>query len=92
MDLVVGRIPPTRNGPDGPREGRKQLEARVLHVREPRRRRVESRSGEERRDRPAEQDPPGARVLVLLVPDAHRLPPDLGDGNWRVFLTFSRKS
>ena len=91
MDLVVGRIPPARNGPDGTREGRKLLEARILHVREPRRRRAERR-GEERRDAPAQQDPPGARALVLLVPDAHRLPPDLGDGNWRVFLTFSRKS
>ena len=91
MDLVVGRIPPTRNAPEGSKDSRRQLEARVLHVREPRRRRVEPK-GEERRDRPAEQDPPGARVLVLLVPDAHRLPPDLGDGTWRVFLSFSKKS
>ncbi len=92
MDVVIGRIPPVRNAREGQEPGRSFVEARVLHVRPPRRQRRPPDAGEESRRRGStEVDPPGARVLVLLVPEAHRLPPDLGEGNWRVFLRFVRR-
>ena len=86
MDFVVGKIPaigPAREGAENPPH---QLEARILHVRSPRGRQV-SRDGKS----PRKPDPPGARVLVLLVPDAHRLPEGLDEGQYRVFLRFARK-
>ncbi|RMG47401.1 MAG: hypothetical protein D6718_03740 [Acidobacteria bacterium] len=91
MDFVIGRIPPP--GSAAERRGRTegQIEARILHVREPRRRRRGPGDGPERRRAAQETDPPGARVLVVLVPEAHRLPDDLAEGNYRLFLRFVRR-
>jgi hypothetical protein len=96
MDFVVGRIPPPGAPSERSQARQGQVEARVLHVRPPRGRRREEpdpRSGsrEERRSGSASVDPPGARVLVLLVPDAHRLPDELMNGDYRVFLRFAKK-
>ncbi len=89
MDVVIGRIPPP--GPTGDRspDAPAQIEARVLHIRQARKK----TDADKGRRRPTAQpiDPPGARVLVLMIPDGHRLPEDLGTGSWRVFLRFSRK-
>jgi len=90
MDYVIGRIPrPGMAQGKTAREGQ-SIEAKVLHVREPRRRQQEAVEGEDRRKSSA-TDPPGARVLVVLVPDAYRLPEDIEQGDYRVFLRFVRK-
>ncbi len=90
MDVTIGAV--TRVGDKAEaREGAgAQLEARLLHVRSPRRTR-RSKAAEERAAGSPAADPPGARVLVLLVPDAFRLPPDLDQGRYRVFLRFVRR-
>lgn len=90
MDFVVGRIPRIGTASDQKAKEKLGIEAKILHVREPRRRREEERKGEERRGS-SQTDPPGARVLVVLVPEAYRLPEDLDDGDFRVFLRFVRK-
>ncbi|UCF66062.1 MAG: hypothetical protein JSV80_09640 [Acidobacteriota bacterium] len=93
MDFVIGRVPPPGSPSDRNPQTGGQIEARVLHVREPRRRRDEpgSHSGDKRRPSSANADPPGARVLVLLVPEAHRLPENLHDGSYRIFLRVVRR-
>lgn len=88
MDVVIGRTPPP--GPVGDRnsEPSTQLEARVLHVR-PGRRRIDPHRGNRRAAQPT--DPPGARVIVLLVPDGQRIPEDVASGRWRVLLRFAKR-
>ena len=94
MDFVIGKaseIRQTKGNEKGPTQ---LVEAQVLHVRAPRGRRQKDEGAgkdKERRDASSSRrDPPGSRVLVLLVSDAHRLPNDLGDGKYRVFLRFAR--
>lgn len=48
--------------------------------------------GVERRERrDGRRDPAGGRILVLLIPEGHRLPEKLEEGAWRVFLRFARR-
>ena len=94
MDVVIGRIPPATMTGDKTADQAAPIEARVLHVRQPRRTQDSGKSSGpprigKRGARPL--DPPGARVLVLLVPDAYRLPEDLNEGPYRVFLRIVRK-
>jgi hypothetical protein len=95
MDFVIGRIPPSGAPADRSTNAKGQIEARVLHVREPRRGRRRDDPGDltQQRREPGSRnaDPPGARVIVLLVPEAHRLPENLGSGEYRVFLRVVRK-
>ncbi|MDQ7007255.1 MAG: hypothetical protein Q9Q40_08485 [Acidobacteriota bacterium] len=90
MDFVVGRIPRTNSSTEKNVTQSLGIEARVLHMREPRRRNRDAVEGEERR-RDQGTDPPGARVLVVLVPEAYKLPENLDSGEYRVFLRFVRK-
>ncbi len=94
MDIRIGA--PSRVGPPGDRSAAPQgsVEARILAIRKPRRRRgsgggqpegVERRAGQQR------NDPPGGRVLILMIPDAGKLPPALESGAYRVFLRFVRR-
>lgn len=89
MDVVVGKISPVGATGDRSAEPPTGVEARVLHVRPGRRRKDPEKRGRKQTEQPP--DPPGARVLVLMVPDAHRLPEDLASGRYRVFLRFVRK-
>jgi hypothetical protein len=94
MDVVIGRIPQIVSTGDQRPDLAVPIEAKVLHVRQPRRSADPNRaSGNPRRmvKRNAQVDPPGARVLLLLVPDAHRLPEDLTEGPYRIFLRIVRK-
>jgi hypothetical protein len=93
MDIRVGAVAPvgplTQKTPDP--QG--VAEARVLAVRTPRRgRRVipGGRVDQRRRDSPS-LDPPGARVLVLMVVDGTAIPDDALSGNYRVVVRFSRR-
>jgi hypothetical protein len=92
MDIRIGRtievsaVGEQTTRPDG------ALEARVLAVREPRRhagRRPPN--APERRDAKKDLDPPGARVLLLLVPEGAKVPADLDAGRYRVFVRFAKR-
>ncbi len=93
MDIRVGGSGAV--GPPGQRrsEDRSEpIEARILAVRTPRRgvQGPPPATPERRRD-PARRDPPGGRVLVLLIPSDPRLPADLDRHPYRVFLRFVRR-
>ena len=92
MDIVIGAVsrvsPPPRKSPAG---GGGFVEAKVLNVRQPRRRR-EGRPGEsDRRQVNAKDDPAAGRVMVLLVPEGYNIPPDIASDNYRIFLRFAPK-
>lgn len=93
MDFVVGRTQRLQGTTERSADGPSPIEARLLHVREPRRRRRGPDPGEpeQRAGGSAQADPPGAQVLVLLVPDGYKLPEDLSDGSYRVFLRFAKR-
>jgi hypothetical protein len=93
MDFVVGRTQRTQSATERTSDAPAPLEARLLHVREPRRRRrdPDPEQPDQRASGSAQADPPGAQVLVLLVPDGHKLPVDLSDGSYRVFLRFAKR-
>ncbi len=92
MDIRVGGAPPV--GPPAAKVAvaTGAVEARVLGVRAPR-----CRPGRppdprcERRHSDPSTDPPGGRVLILLIPDAEQLPEGIESGSWRVFLRFARR-
>jgi hypothetical protein len=92
MEIVIGAAPRVGqpNQPVDTRGG--FVEAQVLNIRPPRRRRDGPRTGHpDRRDRSHEHDPASGRVLLLLVPEGYHVPKDLGTGNYRVFLRFAPK-
>jgi len=92
MDLLVGATAKVADTADVGDVRRNQLEARVLAIRPARRERREEGRAAERRTTPAKRrDPVGGRVLVLLVPDGAKLPADLADGKFRVFLRFKKQ-
>lgn len=99
MDIVVGSVTAVRlpDGGTGPGPG-SVVEGTVLAVRMPRGSRGgqgEGRAGgEERRRRkaPRKPDPPGSRVLTLLILDPSTLPADLEGAPYRVLLRFVRTS
>lgn len=90
MEIVIGAAP--RVGPPpkrSPAAGGGFVEARVLNVRQPRRRRERPPGESDRRQADAVQDPVGGRVMVLLVPEGYNIPPDIESGNYRIFLRFA---
>jgi hypothetical protein len=90
MDVTIGAVSRAGDKSDTKETAASQLEARLLHVRGPRRSRA-SAPAEQRAPGSPAVDPPGARILVLLVPDGFRLPPDLDQGRYRLFLRLVRK-
>ncbi len=91
MEIVIGAAPRVGQ-PDKKETSRNAyVEAKVLNIRAPRRRR-ESRTGQpDRRYRGGGHDPAAGRVVVLMVPDGYNIPKDIGSGNYRVFLRFAPK-
>ncbi len=92
MEIVIGASP--RIGQPGNKaEGRgAYVEAQVLNIRPPRRRREGPKAGQpDRRYRGGGHDPAAGRVVVLMVPDGYNIPKDLESGNYRVFLRFTPK-
>lgn len=90
MDIIIGSIPPpppevnkpqVRSGP--------AIEAKLLHVRPPRKG-IAGPSGMERREKKV-NDPRKGRVLTILVPDGDQLPSDIDEANYSVFLRLVRK-
>jgi len=92
MEIVIGAAP--RIGQPGKKEASRggYVEAQVLNVRPPRRRREGPRAGQpDRRYKAGGNDPAAGRVVVLMVPEGYSIPKDIGSGNYRVFLRFARK-
>ena len=92
MEIVIGAAPrvgpPPKRSPAG---GGGFVEARVLNVRQPRRRRERPPGEGDRRQFNAQEDPVGGRVMVLLVPEGYNIPQDIASGNYRIFLRFAPK-
>ncbi len=92
MEIVIGSAPriqlAERKGPE--MEGG-LLEAQLLDSRGPRKRRAPPPLGDERRDYGPADDPVNGRVLVLLVPEGHRIPRGVESGQFKIFLRFVRR-
>ena len=105
VDFKIGAIPAITMPDENPaKEGSGIVQASVLAVRPPR---ASGRTGappsrdaaadrgaaEERRRRRMgpRTDPPGARVLTLLVSDPSGIPADAESGAWRVVVRFVRQ-
>jgi hypothetical protein len=91
MDFKVGstsRIGSPAEKQAGPPD---QIEARVLAIREPRKESKAVHPHSERRKGSQRRDPRHGRILVLMIPDGHRLPSGLDRGTYRVFLRFARR-
>ena len=89
MEIVIGSAPRTnfaeRNRPEVESS---LVEARLLDARGPRKRRGPPPEGDERRDFGPAEDPVTGRVLVLLVPEGHRIPRGVESGHFKIFLRF----
>jgi len=93
MDIRVGAVAPVGSPLEKTAPPLEVIEAKVLAERPPRGRGQgppRARSDQRRADSPA-QDPPGARVLVLMVLDGTRVPKDLQTRAYRVFIRFARR-
>ena len=90
MEIVIGKASPVGPPPKKGAGAGDFIEARMLHVRPPRRRRGNAPTGaKDRRGNLKSLDPVGSRVMVLLVPDGFRIPQDIDSGNYRVFIRFA---
>ena len=88
MEIVIGASPRVGAPPKRTSTaGGDFVEAKVLNVRQPRRRRENPPGQGDRRQRDA-QDPAGGRVMVLLIPEGYNLPTDITSGDYRIFLRF----
>lgn len=93
MRIVIGDTPAI--GPAGqyrPEMESGMVEARVLDIRQPRKRRGDPPTGQvERRENEAAADPVSGRIVTLLVPEGYKLPRGLESGNYRIFLRFVQR-
>lgn len=91
MHIIIGATDPVdRAGARGELPLGVTVEAKVLQLRPPRKRRGPPPDGQnERRAGMSGQDPEGGRVMVLLIPEGQKLPKDLSSGNYKVFLRFA---
>lgn len=90
MEIIIGSMPPLVNNEEKPvKRESGAIEARLLHVRPPRKG-IAGPSGAERRTKKT-KDPAKARVLTLMVMDGDELPKDIDKGHYRVSLRFYRR-
>lgn len=89
MEIIIGSTPPLNHSVDKPNfRERGAIEAKLLHVRPPRRG-IAGPSGAERREKKT-RDPVKGRVLTLMVMDGDVLPKDVEKANYMVSLRFHR--
>lgn len=90
MEIVIGLTPPlAQNFPaKGPTAANGFIEAKLLHVRPPRKG-IAGPSGMERRGKHT-KDPLRGRVLTIMVPDGDMLPRDIDSTNYKVMLRFHK--
>ena len=90
MEIIIGSMPPlTQQSNKSQEKNTGTIEARLLHVRRPRRG-IAGPSGMERRGKKT-NDPRKGRVLTILIPDADQLPSDIDQGEYNVYIRFGRK-
>lgn len=88
MNIIIGKTAPVQldSRPDASFKNSNDLPVRILHQRPARSRKKNFFQGKDRRDSDNNADPINARVLLLLVPDGNRLPPDLDSGKYQLRL------
>jgi hypothetical protein len=93
MDIRVGDVARASSLAERIALAHSAIEAKVLSVRSPRRRNQgpPGGRGNQRRNTSPVQDPPGARVLLLMVLDGSLLPADVESGGYRVFIRFAKR-
>lgn len=65
------------------------VEARLLKIRSPRKKRGNPPAGQrERRTGSSTDDPPSGRVVILMVPEGHKIPRGVESGSYKVYLRF----
>jgi len=90
MEIIIGSIPPLpAQGQKLPEKSGVAIEAKLLHVRPPRKG-IAGPSGRERRTQEA-SDPARGRVLTIMVPDATQLPADIDTARYDVSIRLIRK-
>lgn len=91
MKIVIGSSSPV--GPPPKKETTSDagvVEAKLLNLRPPRKRRSPAPEGSDKRKGARDfQDPATGRVVVLLIPEGHKIPKDLSSGDYRVFIRFA---
>ncbi|MDH4318691.1 MAG: hypothetical protein OEV64_09900 [Desulfobulbaceae bacterium] len=90
VDIIIGAIPPA-GPPSGklPLPGGGHIEAQILNVRQGRKHACLT-VGEEKRKQ-FRCDPPGSKVLTIMVSDGTSLPDDLDGRRYSLQLRFRRK-
>jgi hypothetical protein len=94
MDIRVGAIAPVGSPSKTILIPAGFIEVKVLAVRPARRSGKSAGSdahAERRRSGTTAPDPPGARVLVVMVLDGALVPADLESGRYRTFIRFARR-
>lgn len=90
MEIIIGSMPPLASQSEKLQEKNAVVvEAKLLHVRQPRKG-IAGPSGMERRGKKV-KDPLKGRVLTIMVPDGSQLPQDLDRGVYNLYLRFVRK-
>jgi len=89
VDIIIGSIDPLGSPPIKSDSVGVQVEAELLHVRDPRQRLV-GPLGQERRKQPR-KDPSNGKVLTLLIGNSAALPKDLDTKKYKVILRFIKK-
>ena len=93
MDIRVGGVVPVASSTEKVLSQTASIEARLLAVRPSRSRGQgppRDNTDRRRRDSPP-QDPPDARVIVLMVPEGTRVPKDIDTQAYRVFIRFAKR-
>ena len=94
MEIVIGRTPPVGPPPAKAAGSGEFIEAKMLNLRPPRRRRGTPPGQKERRNRSGginASDPVGGRVMTLLIPNGFAIPQDIESGDYRIFLRFAKR-
>ena len=88
MEIIIGSVTPIKSSVGKGKGIRGRLvEADVLNIRSPRRRKERPHNGlNQRRASKKAYDPTNGRVMTLMVPDGYELPKDVEYGDYRVFL------
>ena len=89
VDIIIGGSPPVRPTATKPGTGGGAVEAVVLNVR-PARRSITGPNGRERR-KIQRRDPPGGKVLTIMIPDGVNVPANLSSQTHKVMVRFIKK-
>lgn len=89
VDIIIGPVSPVGPPVNKPNSPGAPIEAQILHVRNPRKNRIDPAGGERRKE--FRQDPINGRILTILVPNGVSLPKNLDGKQYKVLLRFIKK-